>query len=151
MSVEIFHFPSAASNVEVLMSGGARCYSSVIAAMDAFPEVEELQETACCLFRRFTSGETRNSAGGRCIWHPQKVLFEANNGSKHCALPGESSYTTVLLSFPESYYNILVLNGVQRVAVRACQTFPDNAVLQVAALSCLADLSETSPQLHSPH
>uniref|UniRef100_A0A8C1W2R3 non-specific serine/threonine protein kinase n=1 Tax=Cyprinus carpio TaxID=7962 RepID=A0A8C1W2R3_CYPCA len=53
------------------------------------------------------------------------------------------------------YYNILVLNGVHKVVVKACVSYPKNATVQTTGLSCLSALGEFGlflshrPRLHS--
>ncbi|XP_021092171.1 leucine-rich repeat serine/threonine-protein kinase 2 [Heterocephalus glaber] len=42
-----------------------------------------------------------------------------------------------------NFFNILVLNEVHAFVVKAVQQYPENAVLQISALSCLALLTET--------
>ncbi|XP_044535041.1 leucine-rich repeat serine/threonine-protein kinase 2 [Gracilinanus agilis] len=43
----------------------------------------------------------------------------------------------------DNFFNILVLNEVHEVIVKAVKKYPENAPLQIAALSCLALLTET--------
>lgn len=44
--------------------------------------------------------------------------------------------------FSGNFFNILVLHKVPEVIVKAVKTYPENAKLQAAGLSCLALLSK---------
>uniref|UniRef100_A0A672Z3D1 non-specific serine/threonine protein kinase n=1 Tax=Sphaeramia orbicularis TaxID=375764 RepID=A0A672Z3D1_9TELE len=135
----------AAKDWEVLGEEEEDVFVLVVQAMKTFPTSEEVQLQGCGALQVLLDRgghinvEVLMSGGARCY----SVIIAAMD-----AFPEVEELQEVgcclfrRFTSGETYYNILVLNGVQRVAVRACETFPDNAALQAAALSCLADLSD---------
>uniref|UniRef100_A0A8I3W2P4 Leucine-rich repeat serine/threonine-protein kinase 2 n=1 Tax=Callithrix jacchus TaxID=9483 RepID=A0A8I3W2P4_CALJA len=103
------------NNVEVLMSGNVRCYNIVVEAMKAFPFSEKIQEVSCCLLHRLTLERSLVTVG-------ELQISQMEEGN---------------------FFNILVLNEVHEFVVKAVQQYPENATLQISALSCLALLTET--------
>uniref|UniRef100_A0A6Q2XV65 non-specific serine/threonine protein kinase n=1 Tax=Esox lucius TaxID=8010 RepID=A0A6Q2XV65_ESOLU len=76
------------NNVEILMSGGVKCYSVVAGAMESFPKMETLQEVGCCLFRKFTSGYilvlngVHRAIVRACLAYPENATLQA--AALHC-------------------------------------------------------------------
>ncbi|XP_015257830.1 PREDICTED: leucine-rich repeat serine/threonine-protein kinase 2 isoform X2 [Cyprinodon variegatus] len=122
-------------------------FSLVVQVMKTFPTNEELQFQGCkalqLLLDRVSDDHLLEFVENQ---DHHVVLAALQNFSDSPELLIQAIKVLLPLAGPESFYNILVLNGVQRVCLRACQTFPDNAALQAAALSCLADLTATIVQ-----
>ncbi|KAL4839741.1 hypothetical protein H8958_008187 [Nasalis larvatus] len=110
-------------------------------AMHSFPANDEVQKLGCkalhVLFERGNNVEVLMSGNVRCY----NIVVEAMKAFPISEKIQEVSCCLLHRLTLGNFFNILVLNEVHEFVVKAVQRYPENAALQISALSCLALLS----------
>ncbi|XP_035378782.1 leucine-rich repeat serine/threonine-protein kinase 2 isoform X2 [Electrophorus electricus] len=118
-------------------------HAAVLSALSRFKESESVVLSALQVLIPLagpaSNVEILMSKTERCY----SLLCQAAVACSHSEAVQEVACRLLQKFTSESYFNILVLNDVHRVAVKACLSYPDNAPLQAASLSCLALLTKT--------
>ncbi|XP_069739337.1 leucine-rich repeat serine/threonine-protein kinase 2 isoform X1 [Phaenicophaeus curvirostris] len=115
----------------------------ILKVFKEFPEKEEVILPA--LYSLHSLAGPRNnvevlmSGNVRCY----NVIVEVMKSFLHSETVQEVSCCLLHKLTLGNFFNILVLHKVPEVIVKAVKTYPENAKLQAAALSCLALLTET--------
>ncbi|EAW57812.1 hCG1775001, isoform CRA_a [Homo sapiens] len=107
-------------------------------AMHSFPANDEVQKLGCkalhVLFERGNNVEVLMSGNVRCY----NIVVEAMKAFPMSERIQEVSCCLLHRLTLGNFFNILVLNEVHEFVVKAVQQYPENAALQISALSCLA-------------
>uniref|UniRef100_A0A4W3IZP8 non-specific serine/threonine protein kinase n=1 Tax=Callorhinchus milii TaxID=7868 RepID=A0A4W3IZP8_CALMI len=151
--------------------GDTDIFTLVVEAMRTFATDSSIQmqgsQVLCALLEKGNLAEKTilNAFGKICFWEQNLKQKDVDTNNVEILMSGnEKCYTvvmTIMTSFPDNeaiqdigcrlfqkftldnFYNILVLNGVQEVIVKAVVRYPANSSLQAAGLSTLALLTET--------
>uniref|UniRef100_A0A8B9GY88 non-specific serine/threonine protein kinase n=1 Tax=Astyanax mexicanus TaxID=7994 RepID=A0A8B9GY88_ASTMX len=126
-------------------------FELVVEAMKTFPESEEVQLQGCsalrltltaflwCVWVAESNVEILMSKTEKCY----SLVCEAVEACSQSEAVQEVGCCLLQKLTSGGYFTILVLNGVHRLAVNACLSYPDNATIQTAAFSCLAALTKS--------
>ncbi|XP_039210433.1 leucine-rich repeat serine/threonine-protein kinase 2 isoform X2 [Crotalus tigris] len=128
----------------LLLEEGTDIFLLVFDAMDSFPDNEKIQRYGCkalhMLLEKVPEEQLIEFVEANDHMIILRVFKQFPEKENIICLALQSLY---LLAGPQNFFNILVLNCVHEVILKAVETYPGNEKLQAAGISCLALLTET--------